>query len=99
VRIHLHLIFGLPRDTFEGFCAGAGFALDLQPKCVIFNRLSVLRGTPLRRDAAKYGLRYNPNPPYSVRECNTFPSGDIDRACQLRDSISRVFFPHIRYLD
>jgi radical SAM superfamily enzyme YgiQ (UPF0313 family) len=98
-RLNVHLLFGLPGDTYEGFLAGARFALELQPECVIFNRLSVLRGTPLRREAQRYGLRYDPTPPYSVRECSTFPAADIERARQLRDRVNRAFFPHVRYRD
>ena len=95
--INLQLIIGLPGDTLETFRAGAKFAMDLQSEAVMFNRLNVLRGTPLRRAAAEYGLTYDPEPPYHVRECNTFPAADIEEAIAFRDRITRTFFPQVQY--
>lgn len=96
-RINLQLIIGLPGDTLAGFRAGAKFALDLQSETVIFNRLNVLRGTPLRLDADRYALKYDAEPPYHVRECDTFPAGDIEEAIAFRDRVTRTFFPSVEY--
>ena len=96
-RINLQLIIGLPGDTLDSFRAGARFAMDLASETVIFNRLNVLRGTPLRMDADRYGLTYDPDPPYHVRECSTFPAADIEKAITFRDSITKTFFPSVKY--
>ncbi|HAQ56434.1 MAG TPA: B12-binding domain-containing radical SAM protein [Acholeplasmatales bacterium] len=82
VTIHLDLIAGLPEEGLDSFIrtfddSFALFAPELQ-----LGFLKMLRGTPLRRDAARLGYEYDPNPPYQVTKSAVLSAVDLDRiAC------------------
>lgn len=69
IDLHLDLIAGLPHETLERFIRSFNDVFELRVKEVQLGFLKMLRGTGLRRDAERYGYRYNPNAPYEI-ECN-----------------------------
>lgn len=77
------LIYGLPGDTLEGFCASLDFAMALMPNHLDVFRLSVLPGTRLRETAAGFGLVFQPDNPYQVLATPGFSAADLDRAERL----------------
>ena len=72
-HLHVDLIAGLPGETFAGFLAGFdrlypacldpahGRAADLQ-----VGILKLLPGTPLARHVDAFGMRFDPEPPYTI---------------------------------
>lgn len=74
-RAHLHvdLIAGLPGEGIESFAAGFDRLVELAPHEIQFGILKRLRGAPIARHTQDFGLRFSPDPPYSVLATN-----DID---------------------
>lgn len=66
-NLHLHadLIAGLPHENYESFRRSFD---DVYGICDVLQLgfLKLLRGSAMRRDAEKYGIRYSPYPPYQV---------------------------------
>ncbi len=80
------LIYGLPGDTFGGFCKSIDFALELYPNNLELFCLSVLPGTTLHDTAAGFGMEWEKNPPYHVLKTPQFPPQDLKKA----ESLSRA---------
>ena len=74
------LIYGLPKDNYEGFKNSIDFAISLYPNHIELFCLSVLPGTSLYDDANKLNLKYNTHPPYHVIESDTFSKLEIEKA-------------------
>lgn len=68
VHIHADLIAGLPGESLESFAAGFDRLVGLRPQEIQFGILKRLRGTPIVRHDAEWGMRYSPLPPYDILE-------------------------------
>ncbi|MBP1628200.1 MAG: radical domain iron-sulfur cluster-binding oxidoreductase with cobalamin-binding-like domain [Holophagaceae bacterium] len=77
------LIYGLPGDSLDGFCASLDFAMSLVPNHLDVFRLSVLPGTRLAETATGLGLSYEAQNPYQVLSSPGFPAEDLARAGQI----------------
>lgn len=66
VHIHADLIVGLPGETVASFAAGFDRLVALGPQEIQVGLLKRLRGTPISRHDAEWGMVYNPNPPYDI---------------------------------
>lgn len=69
VHLHADLIFGLPGETLDSFAAGFDRLYRLGPHEIQLGILKRLRGTPIARHTAEYGMVYDAAPPYLV--CQT----------------------------
>jgi hypothetical protein len=78
-HLHTDLIFGLPGETLESFAAGFDRLYDLRPHEIQLGILKRLRGAPITRHTAEYGMLYDESPPYSVRQ-----TGAVDAATMQR---------------
>jgi radical SAM superfamily enzyme YgiQ (UPF0313 family) len=66
VHIHADLIAGLPGESLESFAAGFDRLVALGPQEIQFGILKRLRGVPITRHDAEWGMVYNPHPPYEI---------------------------------
>jgi radical SAM superfamily enzyme YgiQ (UPF0313 family) len=78
-HLHTDLIFGLPGETLESFAAGFDRLHALQPHEIQLGILKRLRGTPIARHTEAFGMVYDPEPPYTVRQ-----TGAVDMATMQR---------------
>ncbi len=67
-RAHLHvdLIAGLPGEGVDSFAAGFDKLVALAPHEIQFGILKRLRGAPIARHTETFGLRFSPDPPYTI---------------------------------
>ncbi len=66
VHIHADLIAGLPGEDLESFAHGFDRLVALAPQEIQVGVLKRLRGAPIARHDAEWGMVYNPNPPYEI---------------------------------
>jgi radical SAM superfamily enzyme YgiQ (UPF0313 family) len=66
VHVHADLIAGLPGEDLDSFAAGFDRLIDLGPQEIQVGILKRLRGTPIVRHDAEWGMVYSPSPPYEV---------------------------------
>lgn len=83
VHIHADLIFGLPGETLAGFAAGFDRLVALRPQEIQLGILKRLRGTPIARHTAQHGMRYDPQPPYSVQQTDAVDARTLQRVTRL----------------
>jgi len=65
-HIHADLIVGLPGEDLESFGRGFDRLYALRPHEIQVGILKRLRGAPVARHMAAFGMRYNPLPPYDI---------------------------------
>jgi len=66
VHVHADLIVGLPGESVESFAAGFDRLVELRPQEIQVGMLKRLRGTPIVRHDAEWGMVYSPAPPYEI---------------------------------
>ncbi len=79
VHIHADLIVGLPGESLASFATGFNRLLRFNPQEIQVGILKRLRGTPIIRHDAAFGMKYSPYPPYEILENN-----DLDFATLAR---------------
>lgn len=83
VHIHADLIFGLPGETVESFAAGFDRLLALRPHEIQVGLLKRLRGTPIVRHDAEWGMVYSPLPPYELLRNHDVDFATVQRVRRL----------------
>ena len=73
IDLHLDLIAGLPKEDITSFKNTFNEVFSLNPKELQLGFLKMLKGTKIRKEAAKYGYIYNQESPYNII-CNDFLS-------------------------
>ncbi|MGQ0506819.1 MAG: DUF4080 domain-containing protein [Myxococcaceae bacterium] len=79
VHVHADLIVGLPGETLETFAAGFDRLLALRPQEIQVGMLKRLKGTPIIRHDAQWGMRYDPEPPFEIRETSVLSREEVQR--------------------
>ena len=85
------LIYGLPGDTYSGFCKSLDFALSLRPNHLDIFPLAVLKGTELYEEAEDFHLNWNREKPYTVYDTPDFSAGDMEKARRLAEACN-IFY-------
>ncbi|AZP11712.1 B12-binding domain-containing radical SAM protein [Undibacterium parvum] len=78
-HLHVDLIAGLPGETVESFALGFNRLYALQPHEIQFGILKRLRGTPIIRHTAEYGLVFDPYPPYTILANKDVPFAEMQK--------------------
>ncbi|NLC70490.1 MAG: DUF4080 domain-containing protein [Desulfuromonadaceae bacterium] len=66
ITLHLDLIAGLPHEGYSRFLSSMDRIQALAPHHLQIEPVKLLPGSPLRREARERGIRFDPNPPYTV---------------------------------
>jgi radical SAM superfamily enzyme YgiQ (UPF0313 family) len=97
IDLHLDLIAGLPQEDRVSFARTFDEVFALRPKELQLGFLKLLRGTPLRRDAEKYGIVYNEEPPYEIRKTRWLSEADLEEIHGVEAALdlfwNKGFFP------
>lgn len=78
-HLHADLIIGLPGEDVASFAQGFDRLWAVRPHEIQVGLLKRLRGAPIARHTAAYGLCFDPHPPYTV-----LATGQIDFATMQR---------------
>ncbi|MEO7940205.1 MAG: DUF4080 domain-containing protein [Burkholderiaceae bacterium] len=82
-HLHADLLFGLPGEDLASFAAGFDKLLTLGPHEIQLGVLKRLRGSPITRLGAPYGMVYDSAPPYTVQQTASVTAADIQRFVRL----------------
>ncbi|MBK5200896.1 MAG: radical SAM protein [Spirochaetaceae bacterium] len=81
----LDLIIGLPHDTLAKFKESLDFTIGCKPSNVDIFPLSLLPGTRIADEADSYGMKYDKNSPYVVKETPSFSKEDMVKAMKIKN--------------
>jgi radical SAM superfamily enzyme YgiQ (UPF0313 family) len=79
VHVHADLIVGLPGEDIDSFASGFDRLVSLGPQEIQVGILKRLRGTPIVRHDAQWGMVYSPHPPYEVLRTNQIDFATLQR--------------------
>ncbi|MGE5417739.1 MAG: DUF4080 domain-containing protein [Acidobacteriota bacterium] len=91
IHIHLDLIAGLPYEDLESFAASFNWLNGLRAHYLQLGFLKMLKGSPLRQNADKYGYIYKSHPPYEVIRNPWLSYKDICRLKTIEDIVQRFY--------
>lgn len=77
--IHADLVAGLPGEGLESFAAGFDRLYALGPHEIQVGLLKKLRGAPVARHDAEWGMVYSPYAPYEVRRTGALAFEEVRR--------------------
>ena len=102
--VNLHLIYGLPGDSYNSFKESVRFAIEQSPSSIFMFRFCVLKGSEIWNRRENYKLVWVDEPPYEIIQTLSYDSGELLRMenlafsvtllfnCPIASSISRIFF-------
>ncbi|MDZ4772208.1 MAG: DUF4080 domain-containing protein [Planctomycetota bacterium] len=79
VHLHTDLIAGLPGEDLASFARGFDRLIALRPHEIQVGILKRLRGAPIARHDAEFGMRYAEHAPYEILSTNAIPFVDMQR--------------------
>ncbi len=79
IHLHLDLIAGLPGENYQQFLKSIDFVSFLNPDHLQIEPVKLLPGAPLRQQAETWGIRYDPNPPYTILHSRDLNFFELDR--------------------
>ena len=90
-RIHLHmdLIAGLPFEGAAQFEKSFNTVYAARPHTLQLGFLKLLPGSPLRRDAEKYGIVYRAYPPYEVLATDWISAEELLALKETEEAVDR----------
>ncbi len=88
LHVHADLIAGLPYETWEG--VGASFDA-VYPRCHMLQLgfLKLLKGSPLAKKAAEYGIVASPSAPYEALMTDTLSFDELQRLHRIEETLER----------
>lgn len=66
IKQHLDLIAGLPGEDLTSFIKSFNDVYEIKPEELQLGFLKLLKGSPMRQEAEKWGMSYSPYPPYEI---------------------------------
>ncbi len=91
IHTHMDLIAGLPMDTFDSFLVSFNSLYQIEPDMLQLGFLKIIKGTPMARDAKKYGMVYSPYPPYEILKTNWMSYRDLRRLHEIEEMVETYY--------
>jgi radical SAM superfamily enzyme YgiQ (UPF0313 family) len=79
VHVHADLIVGLPGEDIESFARGFDRLVAMKPQEIQVGMLKRLRGTPIVRHDADWGMIYSPAAPYKILQTSAIDFATMQR--------------------
>ncbi|MCK5913330.1 MAG: DUF4080 domain-containing protein, partial [Desulfuromusa sp.] len=79
IHLHLDLIAGLPGENYQQFLKSIDWTCALGADHLQIEPVKLLPGAPLRSQVEKWGITYDPNPPYTILSSNDLDFTDLER--------------------
>lgn len=70
IKQHLDLIAGLPGEDFNSFKKSFDDVYSIRPEEIQLGFLKLLKGSSMRCEAEKWGMKFSPYPPYEILSTN-----------------------------
>jgi radical SAM superfamily enzyme YgiQ (UPF0313 family) len=87
----IQLIDALPYQSYADLKKSLDWLYALRPARVTILPLAMLAGTSLRQDACRYGIVYDPRPPYFARKSQAMSAAEVLKVPQLRFAMERLY--------
>lgn len=89
-HLHVDLIAGLPGEDLASFAAGFDRLVALAPHEIQVGLLKRLRGAPIARRSAEFGMEYETSPPYQVVRTAALDQHTVQRLARFASYWDRI---------
>jgi len=91
IHLHLDLIVGLPHEDYASFKQSFNDVFACYPHKLQVGFLKLLKGSQLRKDAAKYGIIYKKNAPYGVLQTNDITFEQVNHLKKIEHMVDTFY--------
>jgi len=91
IPLHLDLIAGLPEENWIDFRTSFNDVYRVNPDMLQLGFLKVLKGSGLRLQSNRYGLLFNPDPPYTILETKVMSHREILQLQRMEDVLDKYY--------
>lgn len=77
IKQHLDLIAGLPGENLRSFKKSFDDVYSIKPEEIQLGFLKLLKGSSMRDEAEKWGMKFSPYPPYEILRTNDISYEEI----------------------
>ncbi|EHQ92221.1 B12-binding domain-containing radical SAM protein [Desulfosporosinus youngiae] len=91
IPLHLDLIAGLPEESWADFRTSFNDVYGVNPDMLQLGFLKVLKGSGLRLQSNRYGLLFNPDPPYTILETNVMSHCGLLQLHRMEDVLDKYY--------
>lgn len=77
IKQHLDLIAGLPGENIKSFKRSFNDVYSIRPEEIQLGFLKLLKGSPMREEAPKWGMVYSPYAPYEILKTKDISYNEI----------------------
>jgi len=91
MHVHVDLIAGLPFEGLSEFRKSFDDAFSLYSDNLQLGFLKLLKGSPLRKHADKFGIEFDDNAPYEVIQTSSLSKADIACLKEIEYLLKRIY--------
>lgn len=91
IPLHLDLIAGLPGEDWQSFKQSFCDVFALRPDMLQLGFLKVLKGSPIREEAIKFGLVYPDRPPYEILSTESMSFYELIKLKNIANLVERYY--------
>lgn len=91
IKQHLDLIAGLPGEDLLSFKKSFNQVYEIKPEEIQLGFLKLLKGSPMRLEAEKWGMVYSPYPPYEILKTNTMSYEEIMKLKKIEEVLDKYY--------
>lgn len=91
IHQHLDLIAGLPYEDYASFGKSFNDVYEIKPEKIQLGFLKLLKGSELRDDEEKYGIRYLNEPPYEILKNDFLDYGEMIKLKRIEELVDRYY--------
>ncbi|GAA0078324.1 B12-binding domain-containing radical SAM protein [Clostridium sp. CTA-5] len=91
IKQHLDLIAGLPEENYESFIRSFNDVYKIKPEEIQLGFLKLLKGSSMREEAEKYGMKFSPYPPYEILETSSISYNELIKLKKVEEMVDKYY--------
>jgi anaerobic magnesium-protoporphyrin IX monomethyl ester cyclase len=91
IHVHADLIAGLPLESYSSFASSFNDAYSLKPSALQLGFLKLLKGSPLRCEAEKYGIVCTDYAPYEVLQTGAISYEELSKLHLIENTLNMLY--------
>ncbi|SFC78274.1 B12-binding domain-containing radical SAM protein [Clostridium uliginosum] len=91
IKQHLDLIAGLPEEDYNSFVNSFNDVYKIKPEEIQLGFLKLLKGSSMREEAEKYGMKFSPYPPYEILRTDSISYDEIIKLKKVEEMVDKYY--------
>ncbi|MGL4773572.1 MAG: B12-binding domain-containing radical SAM protein, partial [Clostridium sp.] len=91
IKQHLDLIAGLPGENYESFKKSFNDVHSIKPEEIQLGFLKLLKGSSMREEAEKWGMKFSPYPPYEILKTDDINYEELNELKKVEEMVDKYY--------